>query len=123
MTPDGAAVAAFVMLLFPMGFFLMSTPAFLLVELDIVAVAQLLRGVISAYLIWVAIAGIVAALIFSVSGRPLHVLGTGAICAFALMARPRLLERWDTLLLARDNGEAGAARRLRQMHWGMMVMN
>jgi hypothetical protein len=123
MTSDGAALAAIVILLFPMGFFLMSSPAFLLVKLDIAEVAQLLRGVIWAYLFMVGIAGIIAAIVFAVTGHPVFVVGVGAIAAFAIIVRPLLLERWDTLLRARDAGEPCAVRRLRQLHWGTMVMN
>jgi hypothetical protein len=123
MTADGAALAAIVILLFPMGFFLMSSPAFLLVRLDIVEVTQLLRGVIWAYLVMVGIAGIIAALIFAATGRPVFVVGMGAISAFAILVRPRLLERWDALLRARDAGETCAVQRLRQLHWGTMAMN
>jgi len=123
MTSDGAALAAIVILLFPMGFFLMSSPAFLLVKLDIAEVAQLLRGVIWAYLFMVGIAGIIAAIVFAVTGHPVFVVGVGAIAAFAIIVRPLLLERWDTLLRASDAGEPCAVRRLRQLHWGTMVMN
>ena len=44
MTAEGTALAAIVILLFPMGYFLLAAPAFLLVKLDIQPVAQLLRG-------------------------------------------------------------------------------
>ena len=43
MTSNGIALVATVILLFPMGYFLLAAPAFLLVRLDIPPVTQLLR--------------------------------------------------------------------------------
>ena len=40
---DGVALAAIVILLFPMGYFFLASPAFLLVKIDITEVARLLR--------------------------------------------------------------------------------
>ena len=42
--PDPVVVFAAVILLVPMGYFLLAAPAFLLVKLDIPAVTLLLRG-------------------------------------------------------------------------------
>jgi hypothetical protein len=50
MTPDGVAVAVMIILLFPMGYFTLASPAFLLVKLDIQPVAQLLRGMFNVHL-------------------------------------------------------------------------
>ena len=49
MTPDGVAVAVMIILLFPMGYFMLASPAFLLVKLDIQPVTQLLRGMFNAH--------------------------------------------------------------------------
>ena len=48
MSPDAVALAAIVILIFPMGYFFLAAPAFLLVKLDIPQVTQLLRGMFSA---------------------------------------------------------------------------
>lgn len=55
MTPDVIASYATIILLFPMAYFMLAAPAFLLVKLDIPVVAQLLRGLFSAYFQMVAL--------------------------------------------------------------------
>ena len=123
MTSDGVALAAIVILLFPMGYFFLASPAFLLVKLDIPAVAQLLRGMFNVYFVMLSIAGVIAAVAFAVEGRLACVIGIGLIAAFAVWARRWFLERWDAQLRARDAGDAEAVRRLRRLHWGGMLCN
>jgi hypothetical protein len=123
MTPDGAALAAIVILLFPMGFFLMSSPAFLLVKLDIPEVTQLLRGVFNAYFLMVEIAAVIGIAILAVVGQPALTVAAAAIAASTFWARRWFLARWDAQLRARDAGDATAVRRLRHLHWGGMISN
>ena len=47
--PDNVALFATIILLLPMIYFLLAAPAFLLVRLDIPAVAQLLRAMFNGY--------------------------------------------------------------------------
>ena len=121
--PDPVALFATVVLLFPMGFFLLSAPAFLLVKLDIPEVTQLLRGMFSAYFLMVAIAGAVGTIALAVEGRPFVAIGIALIAAVAVWARRWFLQQWDAQLDARDAGDAGAVRRLRRLHWGGMLCN
>jgi hypothetical protein len=123
MMPDPVVLAVTVILLFPMGFFLMSAPAFLLVKLDIPQVTQLLRGLFSAYFLMVSIAGAVGMLAFAVTDRLVSAIGIGVIAAFAIWARRWFLRQMDAELRARDAGDAGAVRRLRRLHWGGMLCN
>jgi hypothetical protein len=123
MTRDGIALAAIVILLFPMGYFLLAAPAFLLVKLDIPPVAQLLRGMFNAHFLMVSIAGAIGTIAFVAAGRPAFALGVALIAAFAFWARPWFLRRWDVQIGARDAGDADAVRRLRRMHWGGMLTN
>jgi hypothetical protein len=123
MTPDAVALASMVLLIFSMGFFLLSSPAFLLVRLDIPEVTQLLRGLFRSYFLMVAIAGVIATMAFALAGRLVFTIGIGFIAAFAIWARGWFLRRMDSQLSARDAGDADAVRRLRRMHWGGMVSN
>jgi L-asparagine transporter-like permease len=123
MTSDGLALAAIVILLFPMGYFLLAAPAFLMVKLDIPQVAQLLRGMFNAHFLMVSVAGAIGTVVFAGTGRPVFAIGIGLIAAFAFWARGWFLRQWDTQLSARDAGDAGAVRRLRQLHWGGMLGN
>ena len=116
-------MAAIVILLFPMGYFLLAAPAFLLVKLDIPPVAQLLRGMFNAHFLMVSIAGAIGTIAFVVAGRPAFAFAMALIAAFAFWARPWFLRQWDVQIGARDAGDADAVRRLRRMHWGGMLTN
>jgi hypothetical protein len=103
MTPDGVAVAVMIILLFPMGYFTLASPAFLLVKLDIQPVAQLLRGMFNAHFLVMRVAGVLAAL--------------------AIWGRRWFMQRIDDQLRARDAGDAEAPHRLRRLHWSGMLGN
>ena len=120
---DAVALAAIVILLFPMGYFFLASPAFLLVKLDIPQVTQLLRGMFAAHFLMTSIAGAIGTVVFAVTGRPVFAIGVALIAAFAVWARRRFLQEWDAQLDARDAGDAGAVRRLRRLHWGGMLCN
>jgi len=123
MTSDAVAMAATIILLFPMGFFLLSSPAFLLVKLDIPEVTQLLRGLFNAYFLMMSIAGVIGTVTYAVAGRPVFAIGIGLIAAFAVWARGWFLRQMDAQLRARDAGDSDAVRRLRRLHWGGMLSN
>jgi uncharacterized membrane protein YdcZ (DUF606 family) len=110
-------------MLFPMGYFLLAAPAFLLVKLDIPPVTQPLRGMFNAHFLMVSIAGVIGTLAFAVAGRLTFAIGVALIAAFAVWARGWFLRQWDVQLNARDAGDAGAVRRLRRLHWAGMLCN
>ena len=120
MTPDAVAALATVILLFPMGYFLLASPAFLFVRLDIEPVALLLRGLFKAHFIMMGIVGVVGMIAFVVAGRPGFAVGIGLIVAFAVWAGPWFLRQMDAQINA---GDAGSARWLRRLHWGGMLCN
>jgi len=123
MTLDAVAIAATIILLFPMGYFLLASPAFLLVKLDIAPVAQLLRGMFNAHFLMVGIAGVIGTAAFAVAGRPIFAVGVGVIAAFAVWARRWFLRHMDAQIRAREAGDADTARRMRRLHWGGMMCN
>jgi uncharacterized membrane protein len=123
MTSDGIALAAIVILLFPMGYFFLAAPAFLLVKLDIAEVTQLLRGMFNAHFLMTGIAGGIGTVTFALTGRPVFAIGVALIAAFAVWARGWFLQLWDAQLSARDAGDAAAVRRLRRLHLGGMLTN
>jgi hypothetical protein len=123
MTPDGLALAAIVILLFPIGYFFLASPAFLLVKLDIPPVTQLLGGMFSVHFLMLRITAVIAAVVFAVTGRPAFALGVSLIAAFAIWGRGWFMGRWNAQLSARDAGDADAVRRLRRLHWGGMLSN
>jgi hypothetical protein len=123
MTPDPVTIAAMIILIFPMGYFTLASPAFLLVKLDIQPVAQLLRGLFNAHFLVMRVAGLIGTVAFLIAGRPLFAIGVGLITAFAIWGRRWFMERMDDQLSARDAGDADAARRLRRLHWAGMLCN
>ena len=70
MTPDGFALAAFILLLFAMLYFQMTSPTFLLVKLDVPPVTRLLRGMFNAYFLVLTVSGVIGTLAFAAAGRP-----------------------------------------------------
>jgi hypothetical protein len=123
MMPDPVVLFACVILLVPMGYFLLAAPAFLLVKLDIPSVTQLLRGMFNAYFLAMAIAGAIGTLAFALEGRLAVALAIALIAAFAMSARRWFLRQMDADLSARDAGDVDAVRRLRRLHWGGMLWN
>ena len=121
--PDNIALFAAVILLLPMMYFLLAAPSFLLVTLDIPAVAQLLRGMFNGYLLTLTIAGAVGALAVAAEGRLILAFGIGLIAGLAVMSRRWFLSQMDARLRERDAGDAEAARRMRRLHWGGMLSN
>ncbi|MBH5397697.1 hypothetical protein HZZ13_07800 [Bradyrhizobium sp. CNPSo 4010] len=123
MTPDAVAVAVMIILLFPMSYFTLASPAFLLVRLDIQPVAQLLRGMFNAHFLVMRVAGVIATVALLLDGHLLAALGGAVIAALAIWGRPWFMQRFDDQLSARDAGDAEAARRLRRLHWSGMLGN
>ncbi len=123
MMPDPVVLFAMVILLLPMGYFLLAAPAFLFVKLDIPPVTQLLRGMFNVYFLMLAIAGAIGTLAFALEGRLAVAIAIALIAAFAVSARCWFLRRMDAELSARDAGDADAVRKLRRLHWGGMLCN
>jgi hypothetical protein len=123
MTPHPLAVAATIILLFPMGYFFLTSPTFLLVTLDVPPVTRLMRGHFNGYFIMMTVVGIFGTAAFAVAGRYDLSLCIALITTFALGARRWFLRHMDAEISARDAGDAGAVRRLRKLHWEGMGCN
>jgi len=123
MPSDVAALLAVVILAFPMVCFFLSSPAFLLVGLEVPEPTQLLRAIIRGYFLAIGIAGTIAMVLLAAAGRPLFAVGAIAIAASAIAVRRWLLQRVDAQLQARDAGVATAVRRLRVLHVQSMLAN
>jgi hypothetical protein len=123
MMPDNVALFATVILLLPMGYFLLAAPAFLLVRLDIPAVAMLLRIMFNGYFLTLVVTGAIGTLAVAAEGRLILAIGIGLVAAFAASSRRWFLRQMDARLGERDAGDADAVRRLRRLHWGGMLSN
>jgi hypothetical protein len=123
MMPDPVVLFATVIVLLPMGYFLLAAPAFLLVRLDVRPVALLLRAMFNGYFLTMIAASAIGTLAFVVEGRLVVAIGIGLIAAFSVSARRWFLRQMDAQLSAEDAGDADAVRRLRRLHWGGMLCN
>ncbi len=123
MSMNALALAATIILLFPMLYFLVASPAFFFRPLGHSSATFLLRGLFSTYFLAVAVIGGIGAGAFAGAGRPWVALGIGALAALAIAARAWFLGRMDAQLRARDAGDPNAVRRLRHLHVGGMVYN
>src|SRR6185369_2095304 len=121
--PDNVALFATIILLLPMFYFLLAAPAFLLVKLDVPAVALLLRAMFNGYFLTLAVAGVIGTIAVGLTGRLLLAMGIGLIAAFTAWSRRWFLQQMDARLRDREAGVADAARRLRRLHWGGMLSN
>ena len=121
MTLDGLALAALIILIFNMLYFQITSPAFLLVSLEIPTVSTLLRGQFWFYFLSLSLTAAAATLAFAVSGRLVVAAGIATIAAFAMFSRKWFRRHMDAELEARDRGDRDAPRRLRRLHWiGML---
>lgn len=116
-------LAGVVILIFPMAYFLLSSPAFLLVTLDQPVVGQLLRGQIHAYFVMMAIAGSVATAIFALTAHPGLAASAGLLAVFAVLARRWFLTRIDGRRADREAGDSAAIREFRRLHVAGMLLN
>ena len=121
--PNAVALAALVIMLFPVGYFFLASPAFLLVSLEEPPVTQLLRGMFKYHFLMVTIAGALGTVAFAVAGRPFFAICIALVVVFAIWARRWFLPQMDTQISARDAGDAEAVRRLRRLHWEGMLCN
>src|SRR5260370_38237060 len=114
MMPDNVALFATIILLLPMIYFLLAAPAFLLVRLDIPAVALLLRAMFNGYFLTLAIAGVIATIDVALTGRLVLAIGIGWIAALAASSRRWFMRQLDARLSDRETRDADAGRRLRR---------
>jgi hypothetical protein len=122
MKPDNAALFASVILIVPMFYFLLASPAFLLVRLDTLPVARLLRGMFNGYLLILSIAGAIGTIAVAVNGRLALAMGIGLFAAFAALSRRWYLQRMDFPSDV-DPVDVDVVQRLRRLYWGGMLSN
>lgn len=116
-------ILAVVVLLLPMFYLFLASPAFLLVSLDVPQVAWLLRTQFYGYFMALLVAGTVAALVDALAG---HWVQAGVIALIPLVGflwRRWVMTRLDDLLRQKDEGVAGTAVPLRRLHVAGMAAN
>ncbi|MFZ4406196.1 MAG: hypothetical protein ACOYOH_02590 [Paracraurococcus sp.] len=123
MNAEGYPLAATVILVLPMLYFLFSTITFLLARLSDPVVTWMLRGLFNTYFLALIGCSTLGVLAFGSAGRPDIAAGIGVVAGLALGARRWFLRRLDAAIAARNAGDPAAVRRLRQLHLSGMAYN
>ena len=121
MTLDGLALATLVIVVFNMLYFQITSPTFLLANLEEPIVTRLLRGQFWYHFSALVGTTVIAALAFAISGRLVFAIGIAAISIYAAFSRTWFCSSIDTEVAARDGGDRQAVRRLRRLHWVGML--
>lgn len=123
MTARELALAATILLLFPMIYFLIASLTFFLAKLRDPVVTRLLRGLFNTYFAAVCGLGLLAALAFAVAGVVTAAALLAAAAVLAGLARDWFLRRIDGAVRARDSGDARAVGDLRRLHLAGIAYN
>lgn len=116
-------VLAVILLLAPLFYLLLASPAFLLVRLDIPQVAYILRSVFFGYFLILVVVGLVAAALYALEDRAIPALGIGLLTAADAVWARWMMRRMDARLAEIQAGHTGVGRRLRRLHWAGMATN
>ena len=122
-TPQPVTVFSVIVLLLPMFYLFLASPAFLFVRLDIPQVARLLRAMFHGYFVALIVAALAGSALVALDGHALPALAMAAVAAVGIVWRRWFMARIDALLLEREAGAAGVADRLRRMHVAAMLGN
>jgi hypothetical protein len=121
--PINITVLTTIIVLVPMFYLLLASPAFLLVHLGIPQVAQLLRAMFSGYFLVLVVAGLIAVTLSVLDGRLVPAIVTGLLTSFVVAWRAWMMRRVNAVLVEIQAGREGAAARLRRLHWIGMATN
>src|SRR3954467_13035622 len=118
------ALAATVLMLFAMGYFLLGTlPLLIRLKYDTAADARFMRGLFNVYFIALACAAALAALSYAFISELAFTVGAGCIAALALVLRALMLKRMDALRATMQPGDPAAVRKFRRLHIAGLLAN
>lgn len=123
MLPQSIALAATVLTLTSLTFFVLGSIPLLILKHDVAMDSKFIRQLFHHCYRLVAFISACGALGYGLSGRPLWALGLAAVCALALGMRRAVLARMDALRPAMIDGDARAIRRFRQVHVTGIAVN
>ncbi|HTP72414.1 MAG TPA: hypothetical protein VML58_09365 [Burkholderiaceae bacterium] len=112
-----------VMLLFPMGVFMLGSPPLLILKHDTPLDSRFIRGLFNYYYNSVIVIAAFAAVGCAAMGRSTVALAMAALVAFVFVVRRWMLARMDGLREAIGRGDASAVPRFRRLHIAGMVLN
>lgn len=118
------ALAATVLMLFAMGFFLLGTlPLLVRLKYDVPTDAPFMRGLFNVYFIAVMATATLSAFFYALAGEPAFAAGMGCIAVFALILRVSMLKSMDRLRATTQPGDSAARRKFRRLHIAGLLAN
>jgi hypothetical protein len=112
-----------VVLLFPMGVFMLASPPLLILKHDTPVDGRFIRGLFNLYYLGVVTVAAVAAAGCALLGYRAVALAMAGLAVFVLVIRGWVISRMDTLRSEITRGESMAVRRFRRLHIAGMVIN
>jgi hypothetical protein len=112
-----------VLLLFPMGIFMLASPPLLILKHDTPLDGGFIRGLFNLYYIGVITLAAVGAVGCALLGKHMVALAMGGLAVLVLAIRRGVLSQMDKLRDAITRSEPGAVRRFRRLHIAGMVLN
>lgn len=112
-----------IIVLVPMFYLLLASPAFLLVRLDIPPVARLFRAMFYGYFLVLLSIEVIATILNVLDGHLLQATVMGALAAFLIVWRQWMMGRIDSIVAQILSGLSGHAASMRRLHWLGMATN
>ena len=112
-----------VVLLFPMGVFMLTTPALLILKHDTPTDARFIRGLFNLYYVAVMTVALAGAAGNALAGRPAVAAAMAGLALFVYGVRRWVISRMDQQRDAIARGEPMAVSRFRRLHIGGMLVN
>jgi hypothetical protein len=112
-----------IIVLVPMFYLALASPAFLLVRLDIPEVARILRSMFVGYFVVLVAVGVIAATLNALEGRLFPAIVSGLLSAFVFGWRHWLMRQVNAVMAEILAGLDGAGARMRRLHWMGMGAN
>jgi hypothetical protein len=112
-----------VVLLFPMGIFMLASPPLLILKHDTPLDGRFIRGLFNLYYVALMTIGVTAAVGCAVFGQRVVALAMGGLVIFVFGIRRWVISKMDTLRGAMAGGDSSAVPRFRRLHIAGMIVN
>jgi hypothetical protein len=112
-----------VLLVFPMGIFMLATPPLLILKHDTPLDGRFIRGLFNLYYVAVMTVAIVGAIGNTLAGQRPEALAMGGLAVFVFGVRRWMISSMDTQREAIARGESMAVPRFRRLHIAGMILN
>jgi len=112
-----------VVLLFPMGIFMLASPPLLILKHDTPLDGRFIRGLFNLYYVALMTIGFIAAAGCALIGQRVVALAMTVLVVFVFGLRRWMISNMDTLRGAMAGGDSSAVPRFRRLHIVGMILN